>query len=155
MTASHAALPGLPDPGLCPEAYDGVNGRRALAWLIDMALIGGLSGLLIPFTAFTALLFFPVFMMGIGLLYRWLTIAVTSATPGMWMAGIELREFDGQPLSGGTALMHTLGYTLSVAMAPLQLISVILMVALGRGQGLSDLALGTAALRRNWRRSGR
>jgi hypothetical protein len=33
-------------------------------------------------------------------------------------------------------------------MAPLQLISVILMLALGRGQGLTDIALGTAAINR-------
>ncbi len=64
------------------------------------------------------------------------------------MMSIELREADGLRLSGGTALVHTLGYTVSVAMAPLQLISVIIMVAMGRGQGLTDLILGTAMINR-------
>jgi uncharacterized RDD family membrane protein YckC len=59
-----------------------------------------------------------------------------------------LREQDGLRLSGGTALLHTIGYTVSVAMAPLQLISVILMIVSGRGQGLSDMILGTAAINR-------
>jgi uncharacterized RDD family membrane protein YckC len=66
----------------------------------------------------------------------------------MRLMAIELREADGMRLSGGTAFLHTLGYSLSIAILPLQFVSVIAMVALGRGQGLTDLILGTAMINR-------
>jgi hypothetical protein len=150
-TADHAHFRSphrLPDPATQARFYDGVNGKRAVAWVLDVALIAILAAVIVPFTAFTALLVWPVFMLVIGFLYRWATIAMGSATWGMALTGIELRAPDGLRLTGQTAFLHTLGYTLSVAMAPAQLISVILMLALGRGQGLTDLALGTAAINR-------
>lgn len=140
--------PGLPDPAREPDFYRGVSGKRAIAWLLDVVLIAVISALIVPFTAFAALLFFPFLMLTIGFLYRWATLAGGSATWGMRLMAIELRQADGGPLTGRTAFLHTLGYTVSVAIAPLQLISAILMVALGRGQGLSDMILGTAAINR-------
>ena len=62
------------------------------------------------------------------------------------MMGIRFRDHKGAPLSSGLALAHTFDYTISVAIAPLQLISVILMLVTQRGQGLSDLVLGTEAI---------
>jgi uncharacterized RDD family membrane protein YckC len=144
MTAIHA----LPDPDRDPAFYDGVNPRRALAWLIDVVLIALISALIVPFTAFAALFFFPFLMLVAGFLYRWATLAAGSATWGMRMMAIELRERDGGRLSGGTAFWHTLGYSLSVAVFPAQLISCLLMLLLGRGQGLTDALLGTAMINR-------
>jgi uncharacterized RDD family membrane protein YckC len=142
------AFPGLPDPVAEPQFYAGVNAKRFVAWLFDATFIMLFCLLLVPFTAFTAVFFFPLLWLVTGFLYRWATLAGSSATWGMRMMSIELREADGLRLSGGTALVHTLGYSLSVAVAPLQLISVIVMVALGRGQGLTDLILGTAMINR-------
>lgn len=145
---SRAALPGLPDPVSEPHFYTGVSTKRLLAWLFDSVFVALLCLVVLPFTAFTALFFFPLLWLVVGFLYRWSTIASGSSTWGMRMMSIELREADGLRLSSGTAFVHTLGYTLSVAFAPLQLISAVVMVALGRGQGLTDLVLGTAMINR-------
>jgi uncharacterized RDD family membrane protein YckC len=149
MTARYAQTsPGLPDPVTESQFYSGVTTKRLFAWVFDAVFIALLCLLALPFTAFTAIFFFPILWLVVGFLYRWATIAGGSATWGMRLMSIELREADGLRLSGGTALVHTLGYSVSVAMAPLQLISVIVMIALGRGQGLTDLVLGTAMINR-------
>ncbi|WP_375254672.1 RDD family protein [Yoonia sp.] len=126
--------------------FAGVPLKRGIAWVFDVVLIAILSALILPFTAFTGIFFFPVMMLVIGFLYRWFTIAGSSATWGMRIMGIGLRDLDGAPLTSGMALAHTTGYTVSVAMAPLQLVSVILMLVTARGQGLSDHVLGTRAI---------
>lgn len=137
---------GLPDPATKPQFYEGVVIKRAFAWIIDVVLVGILCVLIVPFTAFTALFFFPFLMLVVGFVYRWLTIANRSATWGMRMMAIELRDRDGMRLQSGAALAHTAGYTFSVAMAPLQLISILMMLLSDRKQGLTDHLLGTAAI---------
>ena len=82
----------------------------------------------------------------VGFLYRWGTIAARSATPGMRMMAIEFRDRDGQRFDGGTAFLHTAGYTFSVVTVPLQLISIVMMLLTARRQGLTDIILGTAAV---------
>lgn len=148
MTTAPTLSTALPDPNFEPAFYAGVRTKRVLAWVVDVILIGALSLLVLPFTAFTAVFFFPVFMLIVGFLYRWFTIAGGSATWGMRLMGIELRDHEGHRLTSGTALAHTAGYTISVAVAPLQLISVILMGVTPRRQGLSDHLLGTTAINR-------
>lgn len=138
----------LPDPEVHPEFYRGVPLNRGLAWVIDMILIALACAVLLPFTLFLGLFFFPLMMLVVGFLYRWTTLARGSATWGMRFFGIELREADGSPLSPGTAFAHTLAYTVALAVAPLQLISAVMMVATPRGQGLGDMLLGTTALNR-------
>jgi len=140
--------PGLPDPVTEAAFYDSVNVKRALAWVLDVVLIAVISALIVPFTAFTAIFFFPFLMLVAGFLYRWATLAGGSATWGMRLMAIEIRAADGLRLDGATAFWHTMGYSVSVALAPLQLVSVIMMVVLGRGQGLTDVVLGTAAINR-------
>jgi len=139
---------GLPDPATKPQFYEGVLLKRAAAWGIDVVLIGVLCVIAVPFTAFTALFFFPFLMLVVGFFYRWFTIANKSSTWGMRLMGIELRDHDGLRLQSGTALAHTAGYTFSVAMAPLQLISILLMIVTDRKQGLIDHLLGTTAINR-------
>lgn len=138
--------PGLPDPSNKPEFYRGVAIKRALAWVIDVIFIALASALVLPFTAFVGIFFFSFLMLIVGFFYRWFTIAGGSATWGMRIMAIELRDHDGLRLQSGTAFGHTLGYTISVIMAPAQLISAILMLVTGRGQGLTDLVLGTTAV---------
>ena len=149
MTTAFLPLPhGLPDPDRDAAFYAGVPAKRALAWVVDVLLVLVAACLIVPFTAFTAIFFFPVLMMIVGFLYRWLTIAGGSATWGMRLMGLELRGHDGARLNGVTALLHTLGYTVSVVTFPLQLISIAMMAATPRGQGLSDTVLGTTAINR-------
>jgi len=143
-----AFLHGLPNPEREPDFYAGVTLKRGLAWVVDAAITFGISLLVLPFTAFTALFWFPVLWLTVGFLYRWATLAGGSATWGMRLVAITLRDRDGSPLDGATAFAHVLGYTVSMAFFPLQLVSIGLMIALGRGQGLTDLALGTAAINR-------
>ena len=128
------------------ELYAGVTLKRGIAWVIDMVLIGILAALVLPFTAFTGIFFFPFLMLVIGFIYRWFTLAGGSATWGMWIMGVRLQDIHGHRLSSGLALAHTFGYSVSVALPPLQLISIIMMLVTPRGQGLTDMVLGTEAV---------
>ncbi|MFQ6548702.1 RDD family protein [Aestuariibius sp. 2305UL40-4] len=138
----------LPDPDREAAFYDGVLIKRGIAWFVDIALIALLAVLVLPFTAFIGIFFFPALMLVLGFLYRWVTIANQSATWGMRLMGIELRDIDGHRLTAGLALAHTGAYTFALFVAPLQLISVGAMLVTPRGQGLHDLFLGTAMLNR-------
>lgn len=137
-----------PDPDVQPQFYDGVPTKRLLAWVVDILIIAALTVLAIPFTAFIGLFFLPLLFMVLSFAYRVVTLTRGSATWGMRLMSIELRTSDDAPFDLSQAFLHTLGYSFSLAMAPLQLISVVLMLSTERRQGLTDLALGTVALNR-------
>lgn len=139
-----------PDPDMQPQFYTGVPSKRLLAWGVDTLFIAALTLVFIPFTAFIALFFLPLLYLMLGFAYRVVTLARGSATWGMRLMAIELRDRDDRILDLPTAFLHTLGYTISLAMPPLQLISVVLMLSTERRQGLSDLMLGTVALNRRY-----
>lgn len=145
---THARGPGLPDPVHEKAFYSAVTLKRGVACLIDVGLIFILAVIILPFTAFTALFFFPVFMTIVGFLYRWSTLSRKSATWGMRFMAIQLREKDGLKLTGTTALLHVAGFYISLAVFPLGLISAALMILRGQGQGLTDMLLGTAMINR-------
>ncbi len=148
MTAmSYDPAPGLPDPEARPEFYAGVPAKRALAWLVDSVLIFVLTSIA---ALLTVIVFFvwPLLFLLIGFLYRWVTIANGSATPGMRVFSIEFRDRDGRRFDSTTAFLHTAGYSISIAAFPLQLISIALMLISPRGQGLTDHILGSAAVQR-------
>ena len=151
MTVSDT-FPGLPHPDTRPDLYDGVVPKRGVAWLVDSILIALLTllvaVLLAPVTLLMSVVFIVPLYAVLGFLYRWVTIARASATPGMRFAAVELRDRFGQPLDSGAALLHTLGYSLSLAVFPLQFISIALMLISERGQGLTDHVMGTTALNR-------
>ena len=140
---------GLPNPATKPQCYTGVLAKRAAAWVFDVVLVGILCVIIVPFTVFTALLFFPFLMLVVGFIYRWFTIASKSSTWGMRLMGIELRDHEGLRLDSQSALMHTAGYSFSMAMAPLQLVSVLMMLLSDRKQGLTDHFLGTTAINKH------
>lgn len=140
--------PAQPDPVAQPEFYDGVALKRGIAWAIDVTIVALLVVPAVVLTAFIGLFFLPFLYAAISFVYRVLTIAGGSATWGMRLMAIELRDAAGRRLDFGQALLHTLGYTVSWAFVPLQVISVILMLATERGQGLSDHVMGTTALNR-------
>lgn len=135
-----------PDPERHAAFYAGVLPKRFLAWVIDIVLIAIVTALIVPFTAFTALFFLPMLFLVVGFLYRWTTLSGRSATWGMRLLGIEFLDRNGQRFDGATALLHTLGYTLSMAFVMPQVLSVVLMMMSSRGQGLSDLVLGSVAI---------
>ena len=148
MPHANPYLTTMPDPAVNPEFYQSVPFKRALAWVIDSTIIAVISAMILPFTAFTGLLFFPALMLFVGFFYRWFSLSSGSATWGMRLMAIEIRGAWGQRLDSQTAFWHTAGYCLSVVMAPLQLISVIFMGLSDRGQGLTDMVLNTTAINR-------
>lgn len=140
--------PGLPDARTEAEFYDGVPAKRFFAWIVDVALIWLLTVLVLPLTLFSGLFYLPILYFLVGFLYRWVGLARGSATPGMRFVAIEIRDWRGDRLDPGTAFLHTAGYAASVAAFPAQLVSVALMLVTEKRQGLTDLILGTAAIRR-------
>ncbi|MCR8546235.1 RDD family protein [Salipiger sp. P9] len=136
----------LPDPVRQSAFYESVAIKRALAWVIDSIIVALLVMLALVLTFFVGAFVFFALWMVISFGYRVATIASGSATWGMRMMAIEFRDWRGQKLDLGQAFLHTLGYTVSVAVAPLQIVSMICMIATERGQGLTDLVLGTVAL---------
>ncbi len=143
-----APMDGLPNPMSQGELYADVPTKRFFAWIIDVVLIAILTALVTPFTFFTALFFLPVLYAVLSFLYRWVTLSTGSATWGMRMVALEMRQSDGRPFTSGTAFLHTAGYVFSVITFPLQLISIACMLVSARKQGLSDMVLGTAAINR-------
>ena len=131
-----------------PQFYRDVAAKRFLAWVIDTIIIVLFSLLIVPFTAFAAAFFFLGLMAVVGFMYRVITLATGSATWGMRIMAIEIRDPHGAQLDLGQAFLHTVGYTVSWAVMPLQLISMVLMATSNRGQGLTDVVLGTAAINR-------
>lgn len=138
----------LPDPETSPQLYDSVSMKRGIAWVIDIIIVTVIALVLIPLTAFIGAFFFPLLFLVAGFFYRLMTIASGSATWGMRIMSIELRRLDGDRLDASEAFLHTLGYYVSFAVAPLQLISVIMMLLTRQGQGLTDSILGTTAVNR-------
>ena len=135
-----------PDPHRHSAFYDGVLTKRFLAWVFDLVLIAAITALIVPFTAFTALFFLPVLYLTVAFLYRWATLSGRSATWGMRLMSIEFLDRQGQRFDAGTALIWTIGFSLSTAFILPQILSVILMLTSARGQGLTDHVLGSVAI---------
>ena len=148
MIPAYTQTSGLPDPDTHAEFYADIPLKRFLAFLVDAILITVITVLLIPLTAFTALFFFGFLGLMVSFVYRTLTLASRSATPGMRLMAIEFRTHHGERFDLGTAFVHTLLFTVSMSMVLPQVISIILMLTSERRQGLSDMFMGTAAINR-------
>ncbi|EAQ27075.1 MULTISPECIES: RDD family protein [unclassified Roseovarius] len=138
----------LPNPDTQPEFYADVPVKRLVAFVVDTVVIIGISLLIVPFTAFTGLFFFPILMAVVGFAYRVATIARGSATWGMRLTAIEFRDATGARFDLSQAFLHTLGLTVSFAIPILQVVSVVLMLTGDRAQGLTDRVLGSVAINR-------
>lgn len=138
----------LPNPDTKPDFYTGVPTKRLFAWVMDVIVVLIFALIVAVLTVGIGFFVFPFVFMVVGFLYRWITISGGSATWGMRMMAIELRESDGGRMSSGMALLHTLGYYISVGTAFLQPISILFMLLTSRKQGLSDMILGTAMINR-------
>ncbi len=140
--------PGLPDPDTQSAFYADVASKRFFAWMVDILLIGILTVITLPLTLFIGVFFLPLLFGAISFMYRVISLTNRSATPGMRLMSVELRTATGDRFDLGAAFAHTLGYAVSVAMFPLQMVSIVLMMTSSRGQGLSDLFLGSVAINR-------
>ena len=143
---------GLPHPTLDARFYAGVPARRLAAFLID-AVAAVLIGVVVAaaFGVVTLGVGFLAFAPAMGLtgfLYRWLSIAQWSATPGMLVAGIELRGYGGARLDAAEAFAHTALFSLMTLFVLPQLLSAAVMATSPIGRGFHDMALGTAAINR-------
>ncbi len=141
----------IPDPETQPEFYADVPLKRLLAWGVDTVLVIVICLIIVPFTAFTGLFFFPLMMLVVGFAYRVLSISQGSATWGMRLFAIEFRTLRGERFDGTMAFMHTLIFSLCCAALPVQLLSAVLIASTARSQGLPDFFLGTVALNRRAR----
>lgn len=138
----------LPDPDRHAEFYADVTTKRAIAWVIDTVAIGTLCAVVVVLTLFTAVFVLPVLYLSIGFVYRWVFLTRASATPGMRLASILFLDRTGARLDAPTAFLHTLGTSLSFLFVIPQIASVAMMMTNRRGQGLTDMVLGTVAMNR-------
>ena len=138
----------LPDPYDNPRLYEGVPLKRLLAWAVDTVLVVVICVLILPLTAFLGVFFFPFLVMVISFGYRVITLANGSATLGMRLLSIEMRDGDDQLFDFRLALLHTLGFTFSFGFFLVQVASMIFMASSALGQGISDMVLNTTALNR-------
>jgi len=141
----------LPDPHTQSAFYADVPVKRLLAYIFDVVVVFCFA---FGFSLLTfGLGFFVFFGLAaiIGFFYRVMTLASGSATWGMRFMSIELRTAQGDRFDLGHAVLHTAGTLISFAVAPLQLISVVLMLVTPKRQGLTDHVLGTVAINRTAR----
>jgi uncharacterized RDD family membrane protein YckC len=148
MTRTMTPTAGLPDPDYDPAFYDGVPAKRLVAWLVDVAIIASVALILGLLTLTVLLWIWPILYLTVSFLYRSATIGTGSATLGMRLMNLELRNALGRRLTPGEAMVHTGLYLLLSASMILQLVSIGLIAASQRHQGLHDHILGTAAINR-------
>ncbi len=144
-------LPGLPDPALDRTFYEGVPAKRLVAWGVDFLIVGAASLIVIPVLGVLTLGlgFFvaPAIYATLSFLYRVTTLSGRSATWGMRLMGIELRDADGERFGFGMALAHVGLYTLSLIFTIPLLVSGATVLATRYGQTLHDIVLRAAAIR--------
>ena len=148
MTYYDAAYTGLPDPEMDSQFYEKVPTRRLVAWVFDGIITFGITFLISVLTIGLGFFIFPFIWLVIGLIYRTATIANKSSTWGMRMVGIEFRDKNGQKLSTGLALAHTLIFTIGTGFFVVQIVSIVLILTSRYGQSVQDMILGTTAINR-------
>ncbi len=141
-------LGGLPDPVLDAQFYSGVPFKRLIAWIIDTVIIFGLWAALVigTFGAFIFLMLFGLLV--VNFVYRAFMVDRYSATLGMMVVGIELRNGNGDKLDRAQAILHVSLFLGLMIFFFINIISMIMMLVNDRGQGLHDMVLGTTAINR-------
>jgi uncharacterized RDD family membrane protein YckC len=142
----------LPDTIAQAAFYETVPTNRLFAWILDAAIILGICLVVLPFTGFLGIFFWPLMWLVVGFAYRTITIANRSATWGMRLVSIELLNRTGARLDLTKAIFHTLGYIISIGIFLLQAVSIVLICASMRGQSLIDHVLGAVMLKKQARR---
>ena len=136
----------LPDPVEVPELYANTAVKRFMAWIFDTVAVFLVTALVATLPLFIGWFFFPVIFLVVSLLYRIGSLANFSATPGMRLMNIEIRNHHGQRLDGTESALHTIAFLISSLFFLPQVASIVLMIANQRGQGLHDLLVGSAAI---------
>lgn len=145
----------LPDPQSHPELFQGVLARRAVAWLIDLVVLG-----MLVLALLLGGLVFGVVTLGLGFLalpiavpvavlaYYALTLgSAMRATLGMRAMDIVLTPARGRPLDGWAILIHPLVFWVTVWISwP---ITVAIALFTPRRQLVHDLIAGTLMVRRS------
>jgi len=145
----------MPDPVAESRFYEGVRTRRLAAFVVDLAvilvLLGGVAviGTLIGILTFGAgfALLVPAFALT-GLVYRTTMVMERSATLGMLLMGIELRDARGERLTAFLAFVHAAAYTAILYLPPVLLCSLLYCLFNQRGQLLHDALAGTVMINR-------
>lgn len=141
-------LSGLPDPIQDAQFYAGVPVKRFVAWIIDVCIVLAVSLGFIVVTLGIGALVAPIFMFSFNLAYRIYFLTKQSATPGMRLCGIEIRNNLGERLGFEQAVWHTGVFTFAFMFFFTNMISIVMMLVGQRGQGLHDYVLGTTAVNR-------
>lgn len=151
---SYAGRSYTADPFTDVRLYDGVRTRRAFAFLIDAVVIAVLTFLtsvavllLGVFTLGLGWLLFPLLWPGVALVYSMFSLGGrNSATVGMRMMGLEMRQLDGSRITPVIAAIHAVLFYASVSI----LTPFVLLVSLisDRKRLLHDLVLGTVVINR-------
>ena len=145
---------GVPDPETDGQFYKGVPMRRLVAFLIDFAI----GCVIMVVTVFLGFLFSlmtagagaPLAMLLIissSVIYRWVMLIQRSATLGMIMTGIEVRDKDGNRMDAGSAFLHTIAFHVTF-FTPLLLIGWILMATSPYRRAMHDIVIGSVVINR-------
>ena len=137
---------GLPDPETDSQFYSGVPSKRFAAFVIDMVAVMAISIAICIATIGVGFFLFALVYFITDAVYRIWSISSRSATPGMRVLKIELRNRAGDRFDTGQAVFHTILFYLSIYSGIIHLISVIMMVGSSMGRGLHDLPLGSAMI---------
>ena len=155
QTADTTMRPALPDPQTAPELFESLLTRRALAFLVDIVLIGLMTGVLALvglvlgfFTLGLGWLALPIVIPLAILGYYAATLGGPSrATIGMNLMDLVLTPTRGRPLDGWQILIHPLVFWITVWVAwPISLVVALLTP---RREMVHDLIAGTLMLRRS------
>ncbi|MEM9232442.1 MAG: RDD family protein [Pseudomonadota bacterium] len=143
---------GIPHPDRDSQFYEGVPVRRLAAFVIDMVVIFVLTAV----SAFVLLVatfglsgpIIPLVITLTGFFYRYLMLKQRSATIGMLLTGIEVRNSEGDKLDNTMAFLHTATYTATFIVTPLMLIGWFLMLSDSHRRLMHDSILGTVVINR-------
>ncbi len=144
------------DPLREPELFSGVLGKRILAFIVDVVLLGlfELVAVLVIFAlglvtfGVAWFLFALPFFAIVAVLYVALTLGGPKAgTPGMRVAGLAIRSMDGARIGFFIAAAHVILYWVSISL----LTPLILLIGLlsNRKRLLHDMLLGTVVMNRD------
>ena len=136
----------LPNPETDPQFYDGVPARRLFAWAIDFTLAWLATIVFVILTFGLGLFFLGFAFILIDLTHRIMFISSRSATIGMGLMGIELRDGDGRRFDMPKAIGHTALYYVASMSVLAQIVSVIMMGGSSLGRGLHDLIFGSTMI---------
>ena len=146
---------GVPDPDQDPQFYEGVPLRRLVAFLIDMIVIAGLwfaavfVGFLLTVLSLGAGLGLAMLLLTLtGFVYRVLMLRYRSATVGMLVTGIEVRDQNGAQADQTFALLHTAGFYATMLFPPLLLIGWVLLAGDPHRRAMHDIFLRAVVINR-------